>query len=399
MVDIDIFKNMSLEIATNCSVCGRSLGKPLIELPHFPITDIYVEQQVMEKVGYVDQNFHICLVCGHGQLSTMVDLDVLYGHTYSFRTSKSLWGSTKANDLFLDFVNRTTGKCQFKTILEIGCNDLYLLNYLKDRSGKLIGIDPVLKGAEEELCDDKITVIGDYVENVDLPQLEDALILSSHLFEHLRTPGLMMETLLKKATESTIFIFQFPGLDTLVQEWRFDQIYSHHLQYFSLQSFVYLLNELGCELIDAEVNRLYWGSLLVAFRKSPGSNKNVDTKKINPEKVIKNYQLFKSRMDNTGRYIDSLAGEKLMGYGAGLQLPVLSYHLGNDLSCLECVIDDDENKNGKYYLNLPVPIRNSQGINSLEDTSVIITAMNFTRGILHKLIPLNPKRVIIPLNI
>jgi len=398
-MDISIFTNISSEKRTECTVCHRELDKPLIELPHFPITDIFVKQRMETKVGYVDQNFHLCEKCGHGQLSTIINPEVLYGHTYSFRTSKSLWGSAKANDLFLSFINRITSGREFKTILEVGCNDLYLLNYLRARAEKLVGIDPVLKGAEEELSDDKITAIGDYVENVDLPPLDDALILSSHLMEHMRDPRQMIEKLLEKATDKTLFIFQFPGFDTLVQEWRFDQIYNHHLQYFSLHSFVYLLNELGCELIDAEVNRLYWGSLLVAFRKSAEGKANSKTEKISPERVLENYGSFKKRMDVTNQYLKSLEGERVIGYGAALQVPVLAYHLNNDLSSLDCVVDDDKNKEGMYYINLPVPIRSSASLNNLEETNIIVTALNFSRAILLRLIPLNPKRIILPLNV
>ena len=35
---------------------------------------------------------------------------------------------------------------KFKTIVELVCNDLYLLKSLKLYADKLIGIDPILKG-------------------------------------------------------------------------------------------------------------------------------------------------------------------------------------------------------------------------------------------------------------
>lgn len=396
-IDFSVFKNISSLQGIECGVCLQELRFPLIELPRFPITDIFVEQKVDEKVGYVDQNFHICQRCGHGQLSTMIDPEVLYGHTYSFRTSKSLWGATKVNDYFLSFINRATKGRDFKTILEIGCNDLYLLNCLKPRAEKLVGIDPVLKGREAEVSDDKITAIGDFFENVDLPDLDDTLILSSHLLEHMRDPRLMIEQLLEKSTEKTVFVFQFPGFDTLVEEYRFDQIFHHHLHYFSLHSFTYLLNELGCELIDTEVNHSYWGSLMVAFKKSSGGKMTLNTEKISSGEVLEKYDLFKGRMDITSRELHSFAGERLIGYGAALQVPVLAYHLNNDFSSLECILDDDENKDGMFYLNLPVPIRNSAGMKNIRDAVILVTAINFAKTIAPKIVSLKPKRIILPL--
>ena len=313
-MDLSIFTNISTEKRTRCGVCGKELGAPLIELPRFPITDILVEQMVKEGIGYVDQNFHLCEKCGHGQLSTMIDPEVLYGHAYSFRTSKSTWGGTELNDFFLSFINKITKNREFKIILEIGCNDLYLLNCLKSRAETLVGIDPVLKGREEELSDDKITVIGDFFENVDLQSLDDALIINSHFLEHIRDPRSLIEKILDKSTDKALFVFQFPILDALINECRFDQIYHHHLHYFSLYSFIYLLNELGCELVDTEVNLHYWGALLVAFRKSSKRNTSPDVGKIGSEKVLRNYDIFKKRMDVTNQYLQSLEEERLIGY-------------------------------------------------------------------------------------
>lgn len=394
-MNVSIFKNPATKTRTRCAVCQRELGTPLIELPRLPITDTYVRERPREEVGYVDQAFHLCPECGHGQLSTMISPEVLYGYAYPFRTS-AMGGARKANDFFVSFINRTAGNKQFKVILEIGCNDLYLLNCLRPRAEKLVGIDPILKGREAELSDDKIRVIGDLFENVDLGSLDDALIINSHFLEHVREPRSVIEKILDKSN-NTLFIFQFPILDYLVSECRFDQIYHHHLHYFSFHSFVYLLSELGCELIDTEVNFHYWGTLLVAFRKS--ENRNANPAGVTPERVLRNYNIFKKRMSGANEYLKSLKGERLIGYGAGLQLPVVAYHLSNDFASFDCIVDDDKNKNGMFYINLPVPVRSPAVINSWEDINVLITAVGFSRAILGKLIPLNPKRIIVPLNV
>ena len=264
-----------------------------------------------------------------------------------------------------------------------------------------MGVDPVLKGREEELSDGKITAIGDFLENIDLGRYMDSestLILSNHSLEHLENPRATIERLLAVSTDKTLFIFEFPGFDSLINDCRFDQVFHHHLHYFSLHSFVYLLNELGCELISHEVDPHYWGSLLVAFRKTSKKeiNQLQSAEKFGSERILKNYDLFKQKMDITNRYIESFRKEKLFGYGAGLQLPVLGYHLNNDFSYFNCIIDDDKDKEGLFYLNLPVSIKNSTGLDNLEEAIVVITAVNFSRNILPKVIGFKPKRIILP---
>lgn len=401
-MNLDDFKNIPFKKRTNCAVCQKELDVPSIELPSLPLTEIYLKEKVEEPIGLIDQSFQICQECGHGQLTNLISPEILYS-AYSFRTSKSIWGATKGNDFFLSFIDSITEGKRFKTIIEIGCNDLYLLKLLRPKAEKLVGIDPVLKGREKEVLDKQITVIGDFFENVDLGQYLDpdgTLILTSHLLEHVEDPRMMIEKLLEAANDKTMFVFQFPGLDTLLQEQRFDQIFHHHLHYFSYHSFIYLLNELGCELIDSKVDFHYWGSLTVAFKKAAKKNINSLEKieKITPERVQKNFKLFKQKMESLSKYLESLKGEELFGYGAVLGLPVLAYHLNNDFSSFNCIVDDDENKDGLFYLNLPVAIKSSTNIKDLKEATIMITAVNFSRTILKKLIPLNPKRIILPLS-
>ncbi len=404
-MNLNDFKNIPFKKRTKCAVCKKELGNPLIKLPSYPLTETYIKEKLKEPVGFVDQNFCICKECGHGQLTSLISPEILYGHAYAFRTAKSTWGATKGNDFLIAFIDKITKKKKFKTIIEIGCNDLYLLNLLKPRAERLIGIDPILKGREKEFSDEKITAIGDFFENVDLRQYinsGETLILTSQVLEHIENPRLMIEKLLEVSTDKTLFAFIFPGFDALLKEGRFDQIFHHHLHYFSLYSFTHLLNKLSCKLIGSDVNHHYWGSLAVTFKKEAKKKINPlrNTDKMTSEKVAKNFNIFKQKMNFLNRYLTSVKGEELFGYGAGLQLAVFGYHLNNDFSSFNCIIDDDEAKDGLFYLNLPVSIKSSAKIdmNKLKEAIVVITAINFSRGILKRLIPLNPKRIILPFN-
>ena len=73
MENIKQFLNIPYEVRKSCAVCEAKLDEPIIELPDLPITEVYTTKPVEEKVGFVDQNFHICKRCGHGQLSHIVD--------------------------------------------------------------------------------------------------------------------------------------------------------------------------------------------------------------------------------------------------------------------------------------------------------------------------------------
>ena len=390
----DNLKNIPFKRRNHCMVCSKLLGSPLLNLPNFPLTEIYTSKKPEEKTGFLDQFFHVCGYCGHGQLSNVIPPSILYDDSYFFRTSTSASGS-KVNDAFLNFINKTIQDRHFKTIIEIGCGDLYLLNSLKNQADSLIGIDPILEGNES--TDEKVTIINDFVENIDLNELnlDDCLILCSHTLEHVENPQKMIKTLFEHSTGNTIFCFQFPGLDSLIENCRFDQIFHQHLNLFSSHSFNYMLNDLDASIIQTDTNP-HWGSLLFSFqiksnKKLPHTINSIPYK----AQIQHKYSIFQHRMKNLSKFIKSLKEERIIGYGAALMLPVLAYHLGNtDLSELTHIVDDDLNKEGLYYINLPIEIHHSSTLTNLEETTLLITAIDNTRRILPKALQLNPKRII-----
>jgi len=211
--------------------------------------------------------------------------------------------------------------------------------------------------------------------------------------------------LLTKADDDTVFLFEFPCLDPLLEKFRFDQIFHQHLQYYSVQSFLTLLDQLGCELINYTFNYTYWGALLIAFRKSKKKgviNVNRIPKGIYPDKNIleikSRFQSFQDQMNMTRTILDGFDSESLYGYGAALMLPILGYHLSTDFSEFKAIFDDDSAKDGLGYPNLNVPIRQPTN-EDFSSLSICLTAMDNRRPILKNLVLKNPKHIINPLTL
>lgn len=401
-IDLNKFRNIRFDRRTNCQVCGRSSAGPLFELSDFPMTEIYVKEKVKEKLGCVDMSFHLCDRCGHGQIANVIDLELQYGDSeqFYFRASESATGRESA-DFFIDFFNSVAGKKRFKSIIEIGCNDMYVLNALRSRADRLIGIDPILREKEKEYTRGNVTAIGDFLENVKLGEDID-VVLCKDTLEHVSEPKQFVKSVVDLSGNDSIFIFQFPLLETILSGCRFDQVFHQHLNYFSLQSVIYMLDELKCELIDYKININHWGMLLIAFKKRAGKSKRTyNFPNVTETQVLGRYKVFQDNMRATNDRINLLKGEKIYGYGAALMLPALSYYLGNDFSSFECILDDDKSKAGLSYINLPVTIRALKSTDDISSAIVFITAVsaiNNARRILVKLFSLNPKQIIVPMS-
>lgn len=402
--EIKNFVNIPFKRRKSCLICTDEAGESLINWPDFPMTEIYIDRRIKEKAGFVDQSFYFCKRCGHGQILNVVDPQLQYGDpaSYHFRASESATGRETA-DFFIAFLNSVTGRKYFKNIIEIGCNDLYVLKALKSKAKELIGIDPILKGREtDDSLPNNITAIGDFFEKVVFKEEFD-LVICKDTLEHIDNPKQFIKKIIDKSHNETLFFFQFPLLDMLFAECRFDQIFHQHLNYFSFKSINYIFDELGCRLLDYKINMNHWGSILVAFKKGRNNGEFLKAApEISGSEIIRRYELFKNNMLLTSRYLSLLSKETIYGYGAALTLPVLSYHLGNDLSCLKYIVDDDKNKQGLYYINLPLSIQTAESIEDIRNSVILITAISSIsnlRRILHKLIKLDPKQIIVPLKI
>jgi len=390
-------------LCRECMLCGGDI-ESAIGLQNLPFTGVYGAYDPDSLNWAIDQELMICRECGHGQLKNMIDMSFLYGERYSFRTSASQT-SRAAAAFFIDYMNRLFPGRTFNRIVDFGCNDAYLLKQLKQKGEHLLGVDLIWQNCESDFEDEKIVVRGEAIENIDFQDVIGGipdLVLSQHTMEHISDPKRLLENLYTMANEKTVFLFEFPCFDLLLEHFRIDQIFHEHLQYFSLNSFAGLLNRVGFDLIDFTFNFSHWGALLVAFKKANEHDTiSVESRnqypKILQSRIKSCYQNFQQQMRTTRQAINEVESEGIWGYGAALMLPVLGYHLKTDFSEFVSILDDDPLKNGTGYVNLPVKIKQPDHFD-YAGANICLTALDNRRPILKNLLSKDVRRIINPIN-
>jgi hypothetical protein len=382
---------------TKCALCQGPLSVA-IELAGLPITDTYCREAVVNTLAGIDQKLLYCESCGHGQAQVLIAPEVLYGSNYCFRTSASAT-ARKGTEFFLSVLDRVAPGRQFNSVLDLGCNDLFLLDHLKGRAQYRAGIDPVWTGREDERPDKSIQLFGRNFEDVDLSSLpaKPDLIVCRHTLEHIFEPRAVVERLLAAGADDALFLFEVPGFDGLVERMRFDQVFHQHVQYFTLHSFLKLLGFVGGKYVAHQFNYHDWGAMAVAFSKRESAT-SPKAKLWTLAEIQERYALFREQMKTAGKALRFFAG-KLYGYGAAQMLPVLGYHMGTDFSELTAVVDDDPSKDGIGYWNLPVKVISSKCAGDLSDATVLVTAIDNVQPIMTKLLAHRPRHIINPLNV
>lgn len=372
-----------------CGVCQGKAFSQLWDLPKFPFTEKFGTYRT-DAHPPVDQQLLICDTCSHVQLGFQVSPEVLYQPSeYAFRTSESA-SSKRGNDFFFNFFEDIASGKSFTSLLDIGGNDFYLVSKLNVASKSVI--DPVC-----ELTDDHVNVIPSMVEEVDLSKDIDQpdLIFCRHVLEHIRSPRELLRQLFSQCKENTLYIFEIPCLDCLLEAGRFDAIFHQHYHYFDLDSFKQLIQRNGGRYVAHRYNHRgpCGGSLLIAFEK--GTEARGTPSRDKKSRIQDGIAAFIQEMHFLSNALKDFQGP-IYGYGASLMLATYAYHLKTDFSNLVAILDDDQQKDGIGYQNLPVKVRASTSVQVEEDASFLITSLENTRPILKRLIDQRPRRIFVP---
>ena len=400
--------NISIPIVKTrerCAVCDSAQLDIVIDLPSLPLTGRFSNDPIASFVkDGIDQKLLWCPHCCHAQLAFQVDPRELYNEEYHFRTSRSQT-ACRGVDFFLKTLDKFFPQRFFHCALDLGCNDLYLLQQLKSRTAQQYGIDPIWKGKENEAKGPSLTVFGETIEEINLDgKFETApdLIVCRHTLEHVYQPREALEKIYNAARPGAVFVIEVPSFNALVHRLRFDQVFHQHLQYFTYFSLMKMMSQVGAQYVGHGQHYHDWGAVCMVFEKGD-KTRFEDEKKLSENfelNFLKNqFAVFQNQMSSANEALMLFKDKTIYGYGAAQMLPILAYHMDNDFSLLTGVLDDDPRLNHLHYWNLPLRIENPQIIKEWNSANIFLTAVDNVQPILSRLFTHRPQHIIYPLNI
>jgi hypothetical protein len=382
-----------------CGISETHDFHTLWKLPRLPLTERFGSYRRSDELAF-DQELVISVPTGHVQLRHQLNSDTLYSEAhYSFRTTVSKTARSGVK-VFLEFLNRAAGGRAFESLADVGGNDLFVAREFAGCIPHRAVIDPICRSIDSETVDG-IRVFGRFIENVDLSgeMVPPDLLICRHTLEHIACPKDVIRQWFKQCNPSCLYVVEIPCFENLVESFRFDAILHQHYHYYDLGSFRRLLYECGGEYLCHEYNHQgsCGGTLLIAFRRAvepqPKISLDLEARIAYYEQRISGYRQQAAIM---GELLNQLP-KPIYGYGAGLMLATLGYHLRADFSLLECILDDDAAKDGATYENLPVTVRHAAKINIPKNSSYIVTSLENLRQIYCRIQELTPRRILVPL--
>lgn len=397
------FEDMN-KTATNCEqehicpICS-SIAVEVVRLPEYPVTELLKSSTNDNFQTSFDQSLSTCTRCSHSFLNFQIHPTFLYGSSYLTRSNTSV-AAISAIDRFLQRIKRQVDLSSFNAVIDVGANDLSLLNAIFESGfqGDLIGIDPIMG----ETVNGIVGIKG-FGEQIDYESLGSRgtprLFLSSHTFEHIVDPSILIGKIADGMTSSDVLVIQVPSIEALVHEQRFDQVHHQHLHYFSLKSLNNLLELNGLFMVKSEMDWLHYGAWVVIAQKADlypqKTDSDISSSSLRPDEIQDSYQTF---MRHINLIDEILSKSNYIAFGGGLMLPIIAYYIKSMWTNCIGILDDDELKNGWHFEKTPMPITSSTGVNMQSMNCLITGGVSKTSGrkIVDRLASANVKNIYFP---
>ena len=135
---------MKFKLQTRCTVCNKDIikKKDIVELKKLPVTEIILNNPYYKDNIYFNQKLKYCKDCNH--LGLIYNYDVSKFYNKNYLNSSNSFSNKSAQEIFYKFVSKHISNTK-KNIIEVGANNLYLLELFKKNILKAIAIDPVVK--------------------------------------------------------------------------------------------------------------------------------------------------------------------------------------------------------------------------------------------------------------
>ena len=384
---------------STCRGCGSNEMDLVLSLKPSPIGDAFITEDklVIDQPKY-PIDLYMCKICGLGQLTDVINPNILYGDYIYVTTSSSGLGRH-----FESYAKDVIERCNLSKgalIVDIGSNDGILLKHFQRGGMEVLGIEPALHIAERAAASG-VHTLGEFfspllakkiVEKYGLAKIVTANNVFANV-DDLESWVLGVNTLL---ADDGVFIFESYYLADLLKNMVFDFLYHEHLSAFAVKPVLQLFKRVGLELVATVRVDTKGGSLRYFVQRPKGPvvrDGSVETLLEFEEKVglyrIETYDQYAKKIEllknKTVNFLKQAKneGKKIAGYGASVTGTTLLFHFEMG-EYLEYLVDDNISKQGRFSPGYHLHVLPSSVLIEKKPDYVVILAWRFASEIIAK---------------
>ena len=376
-----------------CRHCGGGELHSFLDLGFAPPSNAYLSKADLSRQQvFLPLRVSVCSDCWLVQTEDYAKAADLFTDDYAYFSSTSS-GWLEHARLYTEHIISELDLDGKNLVMEVACNDGYLLKNFCAKGIPCLGIEPT--GSTAQIAENAgINVIRDFFsENLAEKLAREGrradLLIGNNVFAHVPdvndfTRG--MKAALKPGGTITL---EMPHLMRLLEFTQFDTMYHEHFSYFSLYTVDKILSACGLRIWDVEELSTHGGSMRVYVCHEeddrgvkPSVAAMIDEESRRGMRSLAVYRDLQVRAEKIkNEFVQFLiekkrAGKSVLAYGAAAKGNTLLNYAGVRSDLLSGVCDAAESKQGMFMPGSGIPIFHPQALYELEPDYVVILPWN-----------------------
>ena len=387
---------------TKCRFCSTDLTHVFTDLGMSPLANSYVRpDQDLQMEPFYPLRAYVCSNCFLVQLPAMQTSEHIFSDYAYFSSFSDSWLAHAK--MYTEKMRERFGLSTSSKVIEIASNDGYLLQYFKQASIPVLGIEPAKNVAEVATKAGIPSIVKFFGEQTARELVTDGiqadLLLGNNVLAHVPDLNDFVKGMKIVLKPKGVITMEFPHLLRLVDECQFDTIYHEHFSYFSFGTVEQVFVKHGITLFDVEELPTHGGSLRIYGRHSEDASKPVGERVVELREREKQlgytgldlYRSFAERVMATTRdilafMIDAKRQAKtVVGYGAPAKGNTLLNYCGIRTDMISYTVDRSPHKQGHYLPGTRIPILAPEMINETRPDYVVILPWNLKDEIVQQM--------------
>ena len=269
---------------TSCLCCKNKKIYEIINLGLHSFADRFIP---IKKKSIKDPVYplilDLCLKCKFVQSRVITNPKHRYVDiNYSYTSDNSKYSRNHWNKFALELDKKF--KIKNKKIIEIGSNDGFLSNILKNKGADVLAVDA--SKFMVDICKKKnvnsIQSIFSFSESKKIKKKFGKVdfIIANNVFNHSNDPSNFLKGVNNLLKEEGKFIFEQPNFTEGIMSLKFDQIYHEHISYFNVKNIQSILKYNSLKILHISKNNYHGGSLRTIAIKKTSKQKIFNLKKL-----------------------------------------------------------------------------------------------------------------------
>lgn len=397
--------------AKNCQLCQGAPLKEVMDFGSVALAGGFIKASQFHVEQRYPLRLMFCPHCFGVQLAEPVPAETLFTDYFYFT------GQTRtAREHFSEYAKEVIRRFNPGKVLEIGCNDGFLLGKLADAAA-CIGVDPA-RNVMETVKDGRLTLVNDFfskevAEHIAAERGLQDVVIANNVFAHIADIHGATEAVKTVLAKDGVLVLELHHLGAMIDGLQYDWVYHEHQFYWSALALAMHLNRHGLAIFDVKQVDMHGGSMRYYICRqgardiAPSVDVLMEHERDQGLDKLDTFLKFARGVAEHKRVMVELIqwilnnGQTIAGYGASGRANALLQYWGCDASHLTHLVDDAPAKQGVYTPGSHLPIHAPSSPRATKPSYMLILAWPYADEILPKvagdaIVPLPEIRFIEP---